>query len=242
MIFQDPRAHTNPVHTIGDFLTEAQCEVGGASQAEARRRAVELLADVGIPDGEERLAAYPHQLSGGLLQRVMIASALASDPTLLLADEPTTALDVTTQAEVMAILGRLRRERDLAMLFITHNLELAAATCDRTAVMYAGCLVEVQRSRSAPPDSTPSLYVRPALRTAEHRPHRPPALRDPRPPGRRVRRRPRLRVRAAMQLRPGAMSEREPHASPDRRGIRRLPPRGGACTALCRAELVGAAS
>ncbi len=145
-IFQDPRAHTNPVHTIGDFLTEAQCEVGGVCQADARRRAVQLLAAVGIPDGEERLAAYPHQLSGGLLQRVMIASALASDPTLLLADEPTTALDVTTQAEVMTILGRLRRERDLAMLFITHNLELAAATCDRTAVMYAGCLVEVQQS------------------------------------------------------------------------------------------------
>lgn len=174
MIFQDPRAHTNPVHTIGDFLTEAQCEVGGATREEARRRAVKLLADVGIPDGEERLSAYPHQLSGGLLQRVMIASALASDPVLLLADEPTTALDVTTQAEVMAILTRLRRERHLAMLFITHNLELAAATCDRTAVMYAGCLVEVQQSgalheRPLHPYTSGLLCARPSIDHADRR-------------------------------------------------------------------------
>ncbi len=146
MIFQDPRAHTNPVRTIGDFLTEAQCEIGGVSLAEARRRAIELLAEVGIADGEDRLTQYPHQLSGGLLQRVMIAAALAADPKLLLADEPTTALDVTTQAEVVTILTRLRRERQLALLFITHDLELAVATCDRMAVMYAGCLVEMQES------------------------------------------------------------------------------------------------
>jgi len=174
MIFQDPRAHTNPVHTIGDFLTEAQCEIGGVTRAAARRRAIELLADVGIPDGEQRLALYPHQLSGGLLQRVMIASALAADPALLLADEPTTALDVTTQAEVMAILTRLRRERDLALLFITHNLELAAATCDRTAVMYAGGLVEVQRSAAlhdAPlhPYTSGLLCARPSIDHADRR-------------------------------------------------------------------------
>ena len=105
-----------------------------------------MLAQVGIEDGERRLRQYPHELSGGMLQRVMIASALLTDPRLLLADEPTTSLDVTTQAEVMAILDNLRREYGLAMLFITHDLELAAAICDRTIVMYAGQVVEVRSS------------------------------------------------------------------------------------------------
>jgi oligopeptide/dipeptide ABC transporter ATP-binding protein len=146
MIFQDARTHTNPVRTIGDFLTEVLRTVLGVKDAEARRRAIAVLGDVGIEDGERRLRQYPHELSGGLLQRVMIAGALLVEPRLILADEPTTALDVTTQAEVMAILQELRRERGLAMLFITHDLELAAAVCDRTCVMYAGSIVEMQTS------------------------------------------------------------------------------------------------
>jgi oligopeptide/dipeptide ABC transporter ATP-binding protein len=146
MIFQDPRAHINPVRTIGDFLTEGMRTNAGVRAPVARRRAVDLLDQVGIEDGERRLRQYPHQLSGGLLQRVMIASVLASEPQLVLADEPTTALDVTTQSEVMAILDRLRRDRGMAMLFITHDLELAGAVCDRTAVMYAGSIVEQQAS------------------------------------------------------------------------------------------------
>jgi oligopeptide/dipeptide ABC transporter ATP-binding protein len=146
MIFQDPRAHTNPVRRIGDFLTEALRVNGGMSGRDANRRAVELLAEVGIEDGERRLRQYPHELSGGLLQRVMIAASLAVRPRLILADEPTTALDVTTQAEVMAILGRLQREYGMAMLFITHDLELAAAVCNQTIVMYAGRIVEQQAS------------------------------------------------------------------------------------------------
>lgn len=146
MIFQDPRAHTNPVRRIGDFMTEALRTNLNVPAAEAERQAVELLESVGIEDGPRRLRQYPHELSGGLLQRVMIATALLTGPRLLLADEPTTALDVTTQAEVMAILDDLRREFDLAMLFITHDLELAAAVCDRTAVMYAGRIVEVRTS------------------------------------------------------------------------------------------------
>jgi oligopeptide/dipeptide ABC transporter ATP-binding protein len=105
-----------------------------------------MLGQVGIADGARRLRQFPHELSGGMLQRVMIAAALLTEPKLLLADEPTTALDVTTQAEVMAILDDLRREFGLAMLFITHDLELAAAICDRTAVMYAGQIVEVRES------------------------------------------------------------------------------------------------
>jgi oligopeptide/dipeptide ABC transporter ATP-binding protein len=146
MIFQDPRAHVNPVRRIGDFMTEALRTNLRMPPVYARRRAVDMLAQVGIEDGERRLRQFPHELSGGMLQRVMIAAALLTDPQLLLADEPTTALDVTTQAEVMAILDNLRREYGLAMLFITHDLELAAAICDRTVVMYAGQVVEVRSS------------------------------------------------------------------------------------------------
>src|SRR5204863_1294349 len=143
MIFQDPRAHVNPVRRIGDFMTET-LRLKGVTRAEAAARAARALRDVGIEDGERRLEQYPHELSGGLLQRVMIATMLLGEPRLVLADEPTTALDVTTQAEVMAILDELRRERGLALLFITHDLELAAAVCDRTAVMYAGQIVETR--------------------------------------------------------------------------------------------------
>lgn len=148
IIFQDPRAHTNPVHTIGHFLTEGIRLLEGVGRHEADERAVELLRSVRIDRPEQRMRQYPHEVSGGMLQRVMIAAALAQRPRLLLADEPTTALDVTVQAEVMAILAELRRETGLAMLFITHDLELAAATCDRTAVMYAGSVVEVQESHA----------------------------------------------------------------------------------------------
>jgi oligopeptide/dipeptide ABC transporter ATP-binding protein len=146
MIFQDPRAHINPVRRIGDFLTEALRANQGMPAARARARAVDMLGRVGVEDGAARLRQYPHQMSGGILQRVMIAAALLTGPRLLLADEPTTALDTTTQAEVMALLDGLRRGAGLAMLFITHDLDLAAAICDRTIVMYAGQIVEVRDS------------------------------------------------------------------------------------------------
>jgi oligopeptide/dipeptide ABC transporter ATP-binding protein len=146
MIFQDPRAYINPVRRIGDFMTEALRSNARMSTDRAEARALELLTQVGIADGARRFRQYPHELSGGLLQRVMIATALLTGPRLLLADEPTTALDVTTQAEVMGILDGLRRELGLSVLFITHNLDLAAAVCDRTAVMYAGQVVEVRES------------------------------------------------------------------------------------------------
>jgi oligopeptide/dipeptide ABC transporter ATP-binding protein len=147
MVFQDPRAHINPVRRIGDFMVEALTTNMGIARADAARRAVAALAEVGIPDGARRLEQYPHELSGGLLQRVMIATVMLAEPRVVLADEPTTALDVTTQAEVMAILDELRRERGLALLFITHDLDLAAAVCDRTCVMYAGRIMEVQASQ-----------------------------------------------------------------------------------------------
>jgi ABC-type dipeptide/oligopeptide/nickel transport system ATPase component len=127
---------------VGDFLTEALVRDRGVDRREAERRAVTLLDEVGVRHPESRLRQYPHELSGGLLQRVMIASVLLVEPRLILADEPTTALDVTAQSDVMAILDEQRRARGLALLFITHDLELAAACCDRLAVMYAGEIVE----------------------------------------------------------------------------------------------------
>ena len=142
MVFQDPRAHINPVRRIGDFMTEAVVAHKLMARAAAEHAAVDLLEAVGITQGGRRLRQFPHELSGGMLQRVMIATALLTEPRLLLADEPTTALDVTTQSEVMAILSELREARGLSMLFITHDLELAAAVCDRTTVMYAGQIVE----------------------------------------------------------------------------------------------------
>jgi oligopeptide/dipeptide ABC transporter ATP-binding protein len=152
MVFQDPRAHINPVRRVGEFLTEV-LRRHDVSAAVATERAIAALAEVGIEDGARRMEQFPHQLSGGLLQRVMIAAALLTDPRLLLADEPTTALDVTTQAEVMAILDELRRARGLGVLFITHDLDLATAVCDSLAVMYAGSIVEqgpAARLASAP--------------------------------------------------------------------------------------------
>jgi oligopeptide/dipeptide ABC transporter ATP-binding protein len=148
MIFQDPRAHIDPLWPSGDHLTEGLQVHGRLSRAQARSRAHELLADVGIVDGQRVLRSYPSQLSGGMLQRVMIAGALAADPELLIADEPTTALDVTIQAEIVAIFDGLRRERHLSILFITHDLELAAAICDRVFVMYAGRVMEEQPTES----------------------------------------------------------------------------------------------
>ncbi|MGW0994134.1 ABC transporter ATP-binding protein [Streptomyces sp. NPDC002520] len=143
MIFQDPRASINPMRRVGDFLTEAM-RAAGVPAAAATGRAEELLDAVGIRDPRGALRRHPHQFSGGMLQRVVIAAALASRPSLLVADEPTTALDVTTQAEVIAILTRLQAERGTGMLFVTHDLELASAICDRVYVMYAGRIVEMQ--------------------------------------------------------------------------------------------------
>ena len=142
MVFQDPRAGINPMRTIGDHLTETLRLVDGRSRADADARAIELLRAVRLPRAEDHLRQYPHELSGGMLQRVMIAGALTSSPRLLICDEPTTALDVTTQAEIIAVLGEQRATRGMGMLFITHDLNLAASICDRVYVMSAGRVVE----------------------------------------------------------------------------------------------------
>lgn len=142
MIFQDPRAHINPIRSIGSFLTEALVKERGVPRRRAVELAVNLLDEVGVSSPQRRLRQRPHELSGGLLQRVMIVSALLAQPKLILADEISTALDVTTQEEVMAILDGERRSRGLSMVFITHDLDLAAAVCDRLLVVKDGTVVE----------------------------------------------------------------------------------------------------
>ncbi|WP_448810016.1 dipeptide ABC transporter ATP-binding protein [Agromyces bauzanensis] len=142
MIFQDPRAGINPMRTIGDHLTESLRLGEGRPAGEAKARALQLLAAVRLPRPQEHLRQYPHEFSGGMLQRVMIAGALTGSPKLLICDEPTTALDVTTQAEIIAVLAELRAKRGMGMLFITHDLNLAASICDRVYVMNAGRVEE----------------------------------------------------------------------------------------------------
>jgi peptide/nickel transport system permease protein len=142
MVFQDPSSSLNPVHCIGDQIAEAVRAHRNISAAAAAREAVALLTRVGIPDPERRARAYPHEMSGGMRQRAMIAIAIANGPRLLIADEPTTALDVTIQAQVLELLAELKRETGLAMLFVTHALPVVAEIADRVAVMYAGEIVE----------------------------------------------------------------------------------------------------
>jgi oligopeptide/dipeptide ABC transporter ATP-binding protein len=147
MIFQDPMTSLNPVFRIGDQITEVIHAHFRVSRSDASEQAVALLQEVGIPDPAERLRAYPHQLSGGMRQRVMIAIALAGQPELLIADEPTTALDVTVQAQILELLDHLRQTRDMAMLLITHDLGIVADRADHVAVMYAGQIIETAPTR-----------------------------------------------------------------------------------------------
>jgi peptide/nickel transport system ATP-binding protein len=142
MVFQEPLTSLNPVYTIGEQIAEPiRIHLGKSHQA-AAEDAVRLLEDVGIPDPRRRVGQYPHELSGGMRQRATIAMALACNPSLLIADEPTTALDVTIQAQILELLATLQAERGMAMLFVTHNLGVVAEIADRLAVMYAGTIVE----------------------------------------------------------------------------------------------------
>lgn len=142
MIFQDPMTSLNPCYTVGFQIMEAIKVHQGGNKRTRRQRAIDLLNQVGIPDPASRLDVYPHQLSGGMSQRVMIAMAIACRPKLLIADEPTTALDVTVQARILALLNDLRHRRGLALLFITHDFAVVSEMCDRVAVMRQGEIVE----------------------------------------------------------------------------------------------------
>jgi oligopeptide/dipeptide ABC transporter ATP-binding protein len=148
MIFQEPMTSLNPVYTVGDQVGEAVRLHQGKSKVEARQVAIEMFKLVGIPSPEERVDNFPHQMSGGMRQRVMIAMALACKPDLLIADEPTTALDVTIQAQILELLKSLQRDLGMSILLITHDLGVVAETCDEVAVMYAGRVVERAATRA----------------------------------------------------------------------------------------------
>lgn len=175
MIFQDPFSSLNPTLSVGRQLSETLRLNAGLTTAGARERAVELLEQVEIPDPEARLRVYPHELSGGQRQRVMIALAIAASPKLLIADEATTALDVSTQAQVLALIKRLRRERDMSVLLVSHDFAVVAEMCDRVVVVYGGFVLETGALRevyTAPAhpytrallDAVPVLHTRPGVR------------------------------------------------------------------------------
>jgi peptide/nickel transport system ATP-binding protein len=172
-IFQDPLTSLNPLYTVGRQLTETILAHLPVSAAEAKARAVQLLADTGIPGAGQRLDHYPHQFSGGMRQRVVIALALAAEPQLIIADEPTTALDVSIQAQIIGLLKTLCRERGAAVMLITHDMGVIAETCSRVAVMYAGRIAEIGPvrdviSRPAHPYSAGLMRCIPDVRGEGH--------------------------------------------------------------------------
>ena len=185
MIFQDPTSCLNPVYTIGEQIAETLRVKLGMGGREARERAAELLDHVGIPAATPRLGSYPHELSGGMRQRVMIAIAIACRPRLLLADEPTTALDVTIQDQILALLAELQHEFGMAMVLVSHDLGVVAQNCDSVAVMYAGYVVEDAPGGDALPHAAPPVHGRAAEGAADDPPRRRRAGGSPRSAARR---------------------------------------------------------
>jgi oligopeptide/dipeptide ABC transporter ATP-binding protein len=232
MIFQEPMAALNPSKRVGNLIAGAAMLNLGISKREAHRRAIELMTEVGIPAAERRARAWPHQLSGGLRQRVLIAMALVGEPRILLCDEPTTALDVTVQDQILGLLDRLRRERGLAIVFVTHDLAVIRQIAHRIAVMYAGQIVQtgdtasIFQSRTHPYaeallDSIPSMDPEGRLRSIPGAPPDPRAF----PPG--------------CRFAPRCMHAREDCRSAEHR---LAPGRNGQTTACVHPELIEGAT
>ena len=234
MIFQDPMTSLNPTMTIGDQISETVVLHRGADAKTARERAIEVLRLVGMPRPAERVGNYPHQLSGGMRQRVMIAMALACEPKLLIADEPTTALDVTIQKQILELIDDLRKRLGMAVILVTHDLGVIAGRADRAAVMYAGRVVETTSTTPAVRQPAAPLH-RGAVRRAagEGGGRLDPAVQHPGPAARPDRPAARLQVRRPLPVRdghlpPGGAAARGGHPGsrvplllPGRRGVRR---------------------
>jgi oligopeptide/dipeptide ABC transporter ATP-binding protein len=220
MIFQDPMTSLNPTMTIGKQIAEVLQRHRGLSRKQARARAVGLLGEVGVPNPASRIDAYPHQFSGGMRQRVLIAIALACRPKILIADEPTTALDVTVQDQILKLILRMRRDTGTSVLLVTHDLGVVAQTCDHVGVMYAGKIVELGSARQI--FSNPSHPYTRALLAAlpasgDRRPlvpigGRPPDLAMP-PPGCRFHPRCSMAIPACAEAVPEAVAVEEEHRS-----------------------------
>ena len=187
MVFQEPMTSLNPVYTVGAQIVEAIRLHQTKTRKEARARAIELLTQVGIPSPERNVDSYPHQLSGGMRQRVMIAMALSCNPKVLLADEPTTALDVTIQAQILDLLDSMRQSRGMGVLLITHDLAVVAEHAQRVVVMYAGLVGRTRPDRGRVSRAAPSVHAWPLAQPS--RPHEDRAPRAP-PDHRRPRARP----------------------------------------------------
>ena len=192
MIFQDPSSALDPLFTIGDQITEPLRAHRGLSRSSAEKEAIELLRRVGIPSPRERVNAYPHHLSGGMRQRAMIAIAISCKPELMLADEPTTSLDVTIQDQILGLLGELREEYGMSMVLVSHDLGVIAQNADSVAVMYSGSIVETAPTRqifsatrhpytAALIQALPSIHVEEPRRIPEPIPGQPPSLDGGRP-------------------------------------------------------------
>ena len=233
MIFQDPLTSLNPTFTVGRQMIDVQRAHLKADRGTLRRRALELLEQVGIPDAAERLDDYPHQFSGGMRQRIMIAMALLLEPALLIADEPTSALDVTLEAQIVELLRRLRDSHGTAILFVSHDLGVISQLCDRVVVMYAGRAVEQGRRRADLQRAASPLHAGAAGRGAVRPPPRRATRDDPGPRAEPLCAAVRLRLPPALPARPGRLrarraarpraARRQPCAVPHLRRGERLP-------------------
>ncbi|MGY2934344.1 peptide/nickel transport system ATP-binding protein [Bradyrhizobium sp. GM6.1] len=223
MIFQDPLTSLNPLYRVGDQLIETIRTHLNLSETAARRRAIDLLAEVGIPAPEKRIDGYPHEFSGGMRQRVVIALAICAEPELIIADEPTTALDVSVQAQIISLIKRLGRDHGTAVMLVTHDMGVIAETSDRVAVMYAGRVAEIGPVQDVVRNPAAPLRQGPDGRDPDPCRRRQASGADPRLHAAPVGDPARLFVQSALRIRIRPMPRGEAGAAAARHAIRRLP-------------------